>query len=379
MVLFEKKIKAIKLKKILTNRFLRNAGWLGSAELVNRIFRLGTTIVIARAFTEEDHGLMAIIYTTYEFATILPLKGGIGSKIVQAKAEELEAICNTAYWLNWLVCSVVFIVQCCAAFLIAWFFKDNKLILPLCTVALVYFIYPFFLVQGALIERENRLKVTATCYAVQGMISNIITAILALLGMGVWAVVWSIVLGAPVWMIILLRQQKWRPKKFSGFQHWRKILAFAKNILGIEILNKLRMNIDYLIVGKFLGIEALGLYYFAFNAGSGITMNVINSLIWPLFPHLCSVRENFKNLQKQYFKSVKTIALIVIPLVLLQSSLAPLYVPIVFSEKWVKAIPILIMICLSVIPRVFSLASNQLLNAVDKTRITLILDMSFTI
>jgi len=56
----------------------------------------------------------------------------------------------------------------------------------------------------------------------------------------------------------------------------------------------------------------------------------------------------------------------VFPLVILQSSLAPIYVPIIFGQKWLAAIPILILICLSAIPRPFANASSRVLWALDK-------------
>ncbi|MHC5831979.1 MAG: oligosaccharide flippase family protein, partial [Nostoc sp.] len=100
-------------------------------------------------------------------------------------------------------------------------------------------------------------------------------------------------------------------------------------------------NIDYLIIGRFLGINALGIYYFAFNAGLGISQNVINAFTSALFPHLCAARGDLKELKERYFSSLKFTAIIVVPLILLQSSLAPFYVPIVFGQKWVTAVPIL--------------------------------------
>lgn len=51
----------------------------------------------------------------------------------------------------------------------------------------------------------------------------------------------------------------------------------------------------------------------------------------------------------------------------------------IFGQKWIPAIPILILICLSVLPRSFAWASSLLLNAIDKTHITLYLDVIFTI
>ena len=40
-----------KLQKKFSSQFLRNAGWLGLGELANRIFRLGTTVTLARMFS----------------------------------------------------------------------------------------------------------------------------------------------------------------------------------------------------------------------------------------------------------------------------------------------------------------------------------------
>jgi PST family polysaccharide transporter len=98
-----------------------------------------------------------------------------------------------------------------------------------------------------------------------------------------------------------------------------------------------------------------------------------------LFPHLCTARGNLEQLKSKYFTSLKTIALVVIPMVLLQSSLSPFYVPIVFGKKWVIAIPILILICLSAIPRPFSNAATMLLLAVDKADINLKWSLIFTV
>lgn len=377
--MFKKTLRINAIKQKLSNRYLRNVGWLGGAELFNRIFRLGTTVTLARLFSTEDYGLMAFIYTTFELASVFTLKHGISAKIIQTEQKYLETVCNTCYWLNWIVCGVVFLFQCLIAFPIAYFYQNQQLFLPICASALVYLLMPFFMVNSALIERENRLKITAMCHAAQSFINNLIIIILAFLGMGVWAIVWSLVLSMPVWIYITWKNHQWRPPQKFTLEQWQEIVQFGKNILGVEILGKFRMNIDYLIVGKFLGIDALGIYFFAFNAGSGITTNVVHAFMSALFPHLCEVREDKIKLKKQYYSSLKSIALTIVPLVIIQSSLAPFYVPIVFGQKWVMAVPILIMICLSVIPRAFSWAAGMLLNSVNKTQINLYLDLIFTL
>jgi PST family polysaccharide transporter len=368
-----------KLKQISSGQFISNVGWLGGAELANRIFRLGTTITLARMFSPQDYGLMAVVYTVFDFANVFTLRGGIGAKIIQADEQDVKTICDTSYWLNWIMCGSIFIIQCLAAFPIAQFYGNNQLILPLCTSALIYLMMPLFIVQGALIERESRLKVPAIANAMQSLFSNIITVILALLGMRVWAIVWSMVLTTPVWIVINWMNHSWRPPKSFKLEKWQEITNFGKNLLLVEFLNKLRGNLDYLIIGKFIGVEALGIYYFAFNAGLGISMNVINTFMSALFPHICAVREDFQQFKQRYFSGLKNVSLVVIPLILLQAFLSPLYVPIIFGQKWIPAIPVLITICLSVIPRIFWWASSLLLNALDKTHITLYLNIISTV
>lgn len=365
-----------------SNQFVRNLGWLGIGQLLVRVFRLGTTVVLARVFTPHDYGLAAIVYTCYGFIQVFAMgtpTGGIGAKIVQTKEEDLETICNTAYWLNWLICLPLAIVQCMAAFPIAWFYREDDLILPLCTLSLMCLMYPMYKVHSGLIQRENRLKLIAICTTVEAILTNLITISLALLGMGFWAVVWALICSTPAPIIITLIHQPWRPSQQFTFTRWREIVSFSSSLMGIELMDKLRLNLDYLIVGRFLGMEALGTYFFAFNAGLGISKNILNSMMIALFPHLCAVRDNLSEMKQRYFSSLKTMALIVIPLVLLQSSLAPFYVPIIFGSQWESAIPILVVICLSAIPQFFAGASYQLLNAVGQIQVTLLWNCIYTV
>ncbi|MGL6342537.1 MAG: oligosaccharide flippase family protein, partial [Waterburya sp.] len=235
-----------KVKNILSGQFVRNVGWLGAAELVNRIFRLGTTVTLARVFSTQDYGLMAVIYTIFDLATVFIFKGGIGAKVIQAEEEQVATIASTSYWLNWIVCIALFLVQCLAAWPIARFYDNNQLILPICVIAIMYLAYPFFLTHCALIERENRLKIIAMCTASQSIVINIFTVIFALTGMRIWAIVIPMLMTIPIWFIFSWKNHKWRPPKSFSLENWRMIVNYGKNLIGVELLTKLRLNLDYL-------------------------------------------------------------------------------------------------------------------------------------
>ncbi len=339
--------------------------------------RVGLVVIVARFLTRYDYGLGAIVMTVREF-TLTFANVGISAKIIQAEEYELEALCHSAYWLNWTVFGSLFIIQCLAAFPIAWFYKTQEIILPICISGIVYLIWPIAIIQKTLIQRENRFKIIAVTDSIQNILSSTLTAVFAAAGMGIWSFVVPVIFSAPLEIFMYNKYHCWRPTRKFTTKYWRQIFNFGKNLLGVNLLRTLRNNLDYLVVGRFIGVEELGMYFFGFNAGLGISLSIINSINSAILPHLCAVRSEWTELKKRYLSSVKTIAFVIIPFVLFQSSLAPFYVPIVFGHKWIPAIPILILICLSAIPRPFADAASQLLVAIGKPHLDLRWHVIFT-
>ncbi len=368
---------ARKFQKI-DNPFVRNVGWLGGSGGIIRISRLLATIILARFLTKEDYGLAALVLTTNEFVRVFT-RNGVVIRLIQTDEKSLPYLTQSAYWLNWAMFIGLFIIQCLVSFPIAWFYRDTSVILPICVMGLNLLMIPQGLIQAALLQRENRFKVIALTEMLQISTDNILSAILAIAGFGMWAIVLPKVLVAPIWVYIITKNHPWRPTEKFTTKHWGDLIVFGQSILGVELLNTLRNNLDYLIIGRFLSVEALGVYYFAFNAGLGISLGIITSIRSALLPHLCDVRDNLEQFRSRYYQSLKTIGLIIVPLVLLQSFLAPFYVPIVFGQKWIAAIPILILICLSAIPRPFADSASQLLLAINKSRLDLIWNVIFTL
>ncbi len=365
------------INKKISSQFIRNLGWLGMAEICYRVLRLGLVVITARYLTPYDYGLGAIILAVREFAMTFA-DVGIGAKIIQADEKELPQLCSSAFWLNWLIFASLFMIQALAAFPIAASYNSKEIIFPIIVSGMAYIIWPIYGIQKTLIQRENRFKVIAFTDTIQYSLSGILTAVLAFMGMGVWAFALPIVLVAPLEIIIYYKYHSWRPREGFTTIYWDEILSFGKNILGVGLLKTLRNNLDYLIVGRFVGIKELGIYFFGFNAGLGISLSIITAITSVMLPHLCEARTEWNEFKHRYLHSLRTIALIIVPFVLLQSSLAPFYVPIVFGKQWIPAIPILILICLSAIPRPFANAASQLLVAIGKPHLDLWWNVIFT-
>jgi teichuronic acid exporter len=268
-----------------------------------------------------------------------------------------------------LICAALTVLQFLIAWPIAWIYDDSSIAWPIAAMGLIYLATPLCNIQAALQQREGRLGRFALANAVQVITDNLLTVVFALLGFGMWAIILPKILVAPIWVVFMRSGHTWRPRAGvspSLFHGWRDIARFGRRVLGVELLTTLQSNMDNILVGYFLGMNALGLYYFAFNSGLGITLGLINAAGVAVYPHLCEAKDDREALRKRTWKTMRAFSLVLVPVILLQAMLSPLYVPIVFGTQWVDAIPALALICLSALVRPVANVSSQLLKTVGQ-------------
>lgn len=361
------------------NQFIKNIAWLGISEVFVRVTRLVTAVVLARVMDPLIFGLAALVLTINELIRVFN-RNGIGAKIVQCSDDELEQICNTAYRLNFIFCISLFILQCSLAYPLAQFYATPELVPMLQVLSITYLLMPFGMVQASLVQRAQRMKTTAMIDGAQVGIDNVITTLLALAGLGAWAIVLPKFLTSPIWVFGYRAAYRWKPNgAFLSFGLWQDVLKFGRYYLSIELLKTARLNLDNMIIGRLLGMEALGIYYFARNAGLGFSLTLINAINSALYPNLCEVKDDAIELKKRFTRNLKQIAMIAVPLIGLQAGLAFIYVPIVFGPQWETAIPILTLLCLSALPRPLAESASALTLATGRINIDFIWNVVFTI
>lgn len=327
--------------------FLRGMAAYGSAEAVTRIARLGAILVVARQISSEMLGTAALALSIFEIVRVLT-NVGIGQRIIKSDKAELASICNTALRLFWIVCISVAGLQLAAAGM-AWIvFGHTDVAAMLAALSAVYIFMPSGLVHIFLAMRAQRMGATARVAAVQNITDCALTVVLVIIWPSAWAIVLPKLLTAPVWMALARQTYKWQPDRDLGYAPIGAFGGYGLAILGSELLTAARLNCDKLLVAALLGTEALGLYFFAFNAGLGITQSLVSAITIVLFPHLAKMRG--RHLEREFRRAFVFSLAILVPLVAAQALLAPFFVPIVFGEGWVSAIPYLSVLACAAIP-----------------------------
>jgi len=269
--------------------FARGMMAYGSAEAVTRIVRLAAILVVARQISPTMLGTAALALSVFELVRVLT-NVGIGQRVINASEEELPSICNAAARSFWIVCLSVAGVQLAIAAIAAVAFGLSDVAAMLAVLSGVYLFMPAGLVQIFLAMRAQRMGATARVAAVQNITDCALTVVLAIVWPSPWAIVLPKLLTAPVWLVLARRTCKWSPDTAAGRAPLSAFSTFGPAILGSELLTAARLHCDKLLIGALLGTEALGLYYFAFNAGLGITQSLVTASNLVLFPHLAKMR-----------------------------------------------------------------------------------------
>lgn len=359
---------------------LANIGWLTIGMMTNRVLRLLITIVVARTLSQADYGLIALIFTAHEMIGLF-LQRCTNVKLIQAPRAALDPLCDATYSLNWLLGSSLFLIQCATGWLLSQAYQAPELFLPLCALALTYLQLPFAMVQAALNFRDGKLRLVAKIDVGQTLVDT--GGVLALIaaGAGIWALVIPKILTPLIWILGHRNACPWRSETGWSTRGWSAIMSYSGNLLLIDGMQVLRQNADYLLIGYFLGVEALGLYFFAFNAGLGIATSFSMAISNALLPHLCESADQRHVLRARYQRGLKLTLLLIGGLMVLQTSLANIYVPVVFGQDWVDrgSVELIVLLCLVALPKSLIDVSSQYLRAENVPATDLKLQTAFSV
>ncbi len=360
-----------------SDRVVRNLGWYGIAEVGVRLSRLFATVVLARILLPDDFGLVAIVLTSFELVRVLA-NNGVGLSIVRASDTDLARTCATAFRISMLVAAVMIGVQITVGGMTAWWMGRADLAAMSVVLAASYVFLPFTEVNYCRLLRTQDLKTIAGITAAQVLLDNMLTIGLAVAGWHIWAVIMPKLLTAPVYALLLRRAEPWRPDHSISMLPLRPILAFAGPVLVTELMTAVRFNLDKILVAVILGVNALGIYAFAFNAGLGLSMTFTAAMSASLFPHFAELAHDRHRLAAGFEQALRSSVALVVVMIAAQAVAALVYVPVIFGPRWAFAAPIVAMLCASAVARPLYDASAQILRARGETRVELAASAAFT-
>jgi len=328
----------------LKEKTLKGLKWSGLAQFGRQMSQFVITAILARLLSPDDFGLLGMATVFTGFMMIFS-EMGVSSALIQKQDIDDDHL-SSAFWLNVIVGVVLTLLLVAVSPLIALFYNQPAL-KPIIAVMSVGFIFASFsVIQLTILQREMDFKVIAKAELVSILIAGAVGIVMAFRGFGVWSLVGQFLTLHLFRSIVFWVLSSWRPQLKFSMKSIRDFIKFSAHMTGFNIINYLNRNIDYLLIGKFLGAEALGFYTLAYK----IMLYPLQNISWViskvLFPAFSMMQKDLERLRRSYLKVVKAVSLVTFPMMTVLLFSAEEVIIVIFGEQWAPVIPLIRIFCL---------------------------------
>jgi PST family polysaccharide transporter len=175
----------------------------------------------------------------------------------------------------------------------------------------------------------------------QAMVKGLLSIALAYSGFGAWSLIIGHLSGTAVSVIAVWLLVSWRPDFAFIRSRSLTLLRFGLPMVGLNIIALIVTNTDYILVGRYLGSESLGIYTLAFRVPELTILYFCSVVAEVLFPLFTRIRDDEEALKKGFLQTILYVSLITVPLGLGMILLADPFIRTLFTDKWLDAVPVM--------------------------------------
>ncbi|WP_101948128.1 oligosaccharide flippase family protein [Mycobacterium sp. 3519A] len=317
--------------------------WLGFVNVATKGSQMVVTLALAAVFTEGELGLVALTLSLANTAMIVQSMG-VNNVITHTGRDE-HVMAGTALTMSLVPTTVLTLVGVLGASHIARAFDAPGAapLIAIVAVGLPFWAFGWF--QTALMNRRLDFRRRLLPDVGSAAIGATVTLVLALRGVGpVSAAIGVLVLAVLQPFFALLVGVRVRPTWDRGAAgealHWIMTVGAGAVVYTVMI------NVNFPIVSRLLGVDALGLYSLAFRVGMIpylLAAVVLSAVAFPLYARL--IREGRRDELAHAVAQFTHVLLLgvgglYVILALLSGHL------VIFGERWAPAVPALVALCL---------------------------------
>jgi teichuronic acid exporter len=337
-------------------RTLTGVAWNFFKVLGQTFLGVGVNVVLARILPPSDFGTLALAMVFIGFAELVS-SIGLGPAIVQRKVlTERHLQVATTLALIMGIVLVGFFMICADA--VAAFFGEPKLAMAIRMLAASMFFSSIAAPsRGVLIRRMDFRRLAVVDIGAYAFGFATVSIALALYGFGFMSLVIGNISANVISAVALLFLAPPRLPLSLSRQESRDLLGFGAGYSLNSTINHLAANVDYLVVGKFLGMGSLGLYTRAYQLVTMPLTKIAATMSSALFPSYAEIQEDRALLSRAYFRAVNATALATFPILIVCAVASDAIIVGLYGAAWSGAADVFRILCLAgMLKAVFHLA-----------------------
>ena len=349
----------------LKGRSVRGGAVTMGAQIARFILQLGSTAILARILTPADYGLMGMVFVFINFISLFK-DLGLSAATIQ-KAEITHNQVSNLFWVNVGISSLIMVISCVLAPVIAWFYEEPRLTLITLVLSSAFIFGGLTVQHQALLRRQMRFLTLATIDIV-AMVAGITVAIVwALYRKDYWALVLMQLAMPFTTMVGVWLACAWRPglpKRYSGTG---SLLSFGGHLTGFSLLNYFSRNLDNILIGWKVGVEELGVYAKAYQLLLMPFDQINRPVAKVALPTLSRLQLEPDRYRAYYKKGVGLLALLGMPLVVFMFVAADKLILTMLGNQWQDAILIFRLLAPAAFIGTFNVATGWVYNSMGRS------------
>jgi len=351
-------------------KVLRGFFWLSSGTFIGQSLSWIATIFVMRLLSPSDYGIMAMAGTVI---TLLATVGelGICSSVIQA-AEINEEKIRQIFGFGIITSLLAGMICCLTAPVIAHFYNEQKLVPLVRLLSVDFILIIFYMIPESLYIREMNFKTKAIVDISAQVGAAILTLILALSGLGIWALVVGQLAPHAIKVVSYnLVSSSWIKPIFNvkGVESYVK---FGLQVTGSRLIYYLFSVSDAVIVGKFMGSYLMGIYSVALNLASIPVDKVIPIINQVTFTSYARIQDDNERIKRNVLRAARMVAFISFPLFLGMAGVAKGALPMLLGSKWASIVVPFQLLCITLPLKALNPIYNSAVFAVGQAKINVI-------
>ena len=342
-----------------------NVIWRFAERILAQLITFIVSVVLARILLPDDYGTVAYVTVFISFLDIL-VTNGLPTALVQKKgADDLDY--SSVFYINVVVSIALYIILFFCARPIANFYKIEELVPVVRVMGIRVIIASVNSVQHSYVSKNMMFRKYFWATLFGTITSGVVGVLMAYRGFGVWAIVSQYLTNSFIDTVFLWFTVGWRPIKAFSLERVRKLFSFGWKILAEAIAETFSKQFRNLVIGKAYTSADLAYYNKAQQIPTLITNNIGVSIVSVLFPAMAEKQENRADVLGLLRKSTRTLAYIVMPMLVGLSLVAKNIIILLLTEKWIESVPYLQICCFSLGINLLVYIKHQALLAIGRS------------
>jgi PST family polysaccharide transporter len=318
--------------------------YTGAAVQVGLQFMVG--VLLAHLLSPEAFGLVGMALIVIGFGRLIS-DLGFGVAIIQSPhltQKHVRAALTGSVIMGALLFSVLWFL----APTIANVFTRTTLTPILRMIGISFTLSGMSMTFACLLRRELRFRTLAvietTSYAIG---FGIVGIPLAILGYGAWSLVAANIV-QPLCLIVqalyLTRLPIW---PYFHLQEYSDLIHVASAEMLNNLTNYMAENLDFFVIGKWLGAAALGLYNRSFYLTTLPVSQFSAGLSSVMFPLYSKIQGDIPRLGRAYLQTVSLTAMVTMPVLFGMAAAPEVVIGGLFGQQWKPAAGAFQILCMS--------------------------------